>query len=175
MWSSIPLWRCTSLGSASNSWCRPSGTALQRWRTISPSFIPAVRTWRTLTYSASSDHPSFWRCVERKCRKHGPSDHRCWSKVVFSSHFFCYNSNVKASLMLRPLWLETICNIWFCVLFFFSGQMFHLRDNGSVFFMASPYIRAWEDLEKRTMRLADLPMWDATRDFLLSDMAYRYC
>ncbi|XP_062600671.1 guanylate cyclase soluble subunit beta-2-like [Saccostrea cucullata] len=54
-----------------------------------------------------------------------------------------------------------------------KGQMFHLRDKGFVFFVASPYIRAWEDLESRTMRLADLPMWDATRDFLLSDMAFR--
>ena len=52
--------------------------------------------------------------------------------------------------------------------------MFYLRDKGFVFFVASPYIRAWEDLEKRTMKLADLPMWDATRDFLLSDMAFRY-
>lgn len=55
-----------------------------------------------------------------------------------------------------------------------TGQMFHLRDKGFVFFVASPYIRTWEDLEARTMKLADLPMWDATRDFLLSDMAFRY-
>lgn len=91
------------------------------------------------------------------------ADQRCM--IVFSSHF-CY-SNFKASLIRKYLFHMVLR----CV---FAGQMFHLRDNGSVFFMASPYIRAWEDLEKRTMKLADLPMWDATRDFLLSDMAFRY-
>lgn len=55
----------------------------------------------------------------------------------------------------------------------FSGQMYLLRDRGYYFFICSPTIRCWYDLEERDMKLADIPMWDATRDFLLTDLAYR--
>ncbi|KAK3095852.1 hypothetical protein FSP39_020028 [Pinctada imbricata] len=51
--------------------------------------------------------------------------------------------------------------------------MFTLRDKGFLFFVATPYVRCWADLEARGMKMADLPMWDATRDFLLTDVAYR--
>ncbi|XP_071165575.1 guanylate cyclase soluble subunit beta-2-like [Mytilus edulis] len=54
-----------------------------------------------------------------------------------------------------------------------KGQMYLLRDRGYYFFICTPTIRCWYDLEEREMRLADIPMWDATRDFLLTDLAYR--
>lgn len=54
-----------------------------------------------------------------------------------------------------------------------KGQMYLLRDRGYYFFICSPTIRCWYDLEERDMKLADIPMWDATRDFLLTDLAYR--
>ncbi|KAJ8310639.1 hypothetical protein KUTeg_012504 [Tegillarca granosa] len=54
-----------------------------------------------------------------------------------------------------------------------KGQMFMLRDKGFFFFIASPHARCWEDLESRKMKLADIPEWDVTRDFLLTEQAYR--
>lgn len=51
--------------------------------------------------------------------------------------------------------------------------MFMLRDKGFFFFISSPHARCWEDLESRKMKLADIPEWDVTRDFLLTEQAYR--
>jgi hypothetical protein len=67
----------------------------------------------------------------------------------------------------------TICVTITWQFIIFSGQMYLLRDRGYYFFICSPTIRCWYDLEERDMKLADIPMWDATRDFLLTDLAYR--
>ncbi|XP_021349770.1 guanylate cyclase soluble subunit beta-2-like [Mizuhopecten yessoensis] len=54
-----------------------------------------------------------------------------------------------------------------------KGQMFFLMDRNFFFFICSPVVRSWPDLEKRDMKMADIPIWDATRDFLLTDLTYR--
>ncbi|KAK3604651.1 hypothetical protein CHS0354_007194 [Potamilus streckersoni] len=54
-----------------------------------------------------------------------------------------------------------------------TGQMFLLRDNGYFLYVASPIVQSWPDMEKRNIKLADIPMWDVTRDFIMSDLELR--
>ncbi|KAL4219763.1 hypothetical protein ACF0H5_020177 [Mactra antiquata] len=56
-----------------------------------------------------------------------------------------------------------------------KGHMYLLRDTNFYAYMASPVACCWYDLEHRTMKFSDIPMWDVTRDYLVADQEYRRC
>ena len=50
--------------------------------------------------------------------------------------------------------------------------MLYLQDDDGIIFLCSPYITALDDLYRKGFSLADIPLYDAKRDFIMASEAF---